>query len=213
MIRRAARLLLAIGCATSLAACITLFPKEKPAQLYRFGDHVTAQAGAGPGFAVRSAGFEFDRAAAGDAILTVSGDQVAYIGGARWAVAAPLLFEAAVRRGFDAPGGAVRLISAGEAGQAKFVMRLNVNRFEARYDAGPNAAPTIEVGLRAVLTRTADQSLVGAQLFEVKAPASDNSASAIAAAFDHATDDVVGQLVSWVAQTGASAQAAQASTP
>ena len=36
MIRRAARLLLVAGCATSLAACITLFPKEKPAQLFRF---------------------------------------------------------------------------------------------------------------------------------------------------------------------------------
>jgi len=208
MIRRAARLLIAAGCAACLAACITLFPKEKPAQLFRFGDRVTAPAGSGPAFAVRSVGFEFDRAAAGDAMLTVSGDQVAYISGARWAVPATLMFEAAVRRGFDAPGGTVRLINPGEGGQAKFILRLHVTHFEARYDAGPSAPPTIYVALRAVLTRTADQSLVGAQPLEVKASATDNSASAIAAAFDHATSDVVGQLVSWVNQTGGSAPTA-----
>ena len=208
MIRRAARLLIAAGCAACLAACITLFPKEKPAQLFRFGDLVTAPAGSGPAFAVRSVGFEFDRAAAGDAMLTVSGDQVAYISGARWAVPATLMFEAAVRRGFDAPGGTVRLINPGEGGQAKFILRLHVTHFEARYDAGPSAPPTIYVALRAVLTRTADQSLVGAQPLEVKASATDNSASAIAAAFDHATSDVVGQLVSWVNQTGGSAPTA-----
>jgi len=209
MIRRAARLLFAAGLATSLAACVTLFPKEKPAQLYRFGDHVTAPAaGAAPAFAVRNVGLEFDRAAAGDAILTVSGNQVAYISGARWAAPASLMFEAAVRRGFDAPGGTVRLIAPGEGGQAKFVMRLNVTHFEARYDAGPAAPPTIYVGLRAILVRTADQSVAGVQPFEVKAPAADNSAAAITEAFDHATGDVVGQLVSWVDQTGASAQAA-----
>ena len=210
MIRRAARLLIAAGCAACLAACITLFPKEKPAQLFRFGDRVTAPAGSGPAFAVRSVGFEFDRAAAGDAILTVSGDQVAYISGARWVAPATLQFEGAVRRGFDAPGGTVRLINPGEGGQAKFILRLNVTHFEARYEAGPSAPPTIYVALRAVLTRTADQSLVGAQPIEAKAAATDNSASAITAAFDHATGDVVGQLVGWVSQTGGSASTAQA---
>lgn len=204
MIRLARPLLVAVA-AVGLAACVTLFPKEKPAQLYRFGDHVAAPAASGPGFVVRTTPTAFDQAAASDAILTVTGDQVAYISNARWAVPAPLMFDAAVRRGFDAQGGSVRLISAADGGQAKLVMRLSVTQFEARYDAGPTAAPTIYVHMRAVLTRSADQSLVGAQPFEVKAPASDNSAASIAAAFDHATSDVVGQLVAWVDQTGASA--------
>lgn len=205
MIRRVARPLLLAGLALGLAGCVTLFPKETPAQLFRFGDHVSAPAASGAGFTVRDAGLDFDRAASGDAILAVNGEQVAYVGGARWAVAAPLMFEAAVRRAFDAPGGVVRLIQPGEGGQAQFAMRLNVTHFEARYESGPGAAPTIYIRLRAVLVRTADQSLAGSQPFEVKAPAAANSAGAIAAAFDRATSDVVGQLVGWVDQTGGAA--------
>ena len=215
MIRRVARVFLAAGVATSLAACsFTLFPREKPAQMFRFGEQVTAPAATGPGFVVRSAGLDFDRAAAGDAILTVTGQQVAYISGARWAAPAAVMFESAVRRGVDAPGGNVRLIVPGEGGgQAKFVLRLNVTHFEARYDSGPATAPTIYIGLRAVLLREADRSLVDATPIEAKALAGDNGASAIAAAFDHATSDVVSQLVSWVARTGAAAPTAQATTP
>ena len=205
MTRYVTRLTIAAALAASLAACVTLFPKETPAQLYRFGDHVAASPASGPGFAVRDAGLDFDQAAAGDAILAVNGDQVAYLGGARWAVAAPVMFDAAVRRGFDAPGSAVRLIAPGEAGQAKLVMRVIVTHFEARYESGPTAAPTVYVHLRAVLTRTADQSLVDTHPIDAKETASGNTASAIAAAFDHVTSDAVGQLVDWVDKTGAGA--------
>jgi cholesterol transport system auxiliary component len=208
MIRRAApRLVLAslivAGLCVALGGCVTLFPKQAPAQLYRFGETLQVPPASGSSFAVRNAGVDFDRSASSDAILTVDGNQVAYITGARWSYPAPVMFEAAVRRGFASPGGVVRLIQPGEAGPAQYAMRLNVTHFEADYDHGATAAPTIVVTVRATLTRFSDQSLAGSESFEAKIPASDNRVGAITAAFDQAASQVIGQLVGWVDQVGA----------
>ena len=202
MIRRALPGL-AVAALVALGGCVTLFPKETPVPLYRFGDTVQATPASGPSFAVRNAGLSFDQAASGDAIVTVTGDQVAYVSGGRWAAPAPMMFSAAVQRGFEASGGQVRLIQPGEAGQARYVMRLAVTHFEARYDNGPTAAPTVVVTLHASLTKSSDQGFAGAQEFRASVPASDNRVGAIAEAFDQATSQVVGQAVGWVEQTGA----------
>ncbi len=181
-----------------------MFPKEKPDELYRFGDDVPApQPASGPTFAVRSAGITFDQAAAGDLILTSEGDRVAYVAGGRWASPASVLFRAAVARGFGTNGQA-RLIEPGEAGRPQYTLRLDVSRFEARYEHGQTAAPTVTVSLRATLIKTDDPSQAAAQEFDAAVPAGDNRIGAIADAFGQATDQVVTKLVGWVDQTGAS---------
>jgi len=205
--RRAAPLIaasaLAGALATALGGCVTLFPKETPAPLYRFGENVPATAAGGPAFTVRLVGFNFDQAAAGDEIMTVSGDQVAYVSGGRWVSPAATLFGAALRKGFA--GGSARLLEGGEAGQAPLVMRLAVTRFEADYDHGATAPPTVQVSVRATLTRAADQSLIDSKEFDVSMPASDNRLGPITDAFDKATDEAVGQLVGWVDEKGGGA--------
>ena len=88
-----------LGCL--LVGCISLLPKQKPAQLYRFGASAspTAPHAAGPGrFSVQAVPMGFARDAASDTILTVTGDQAAYIAGSRWVTSASSLFEAAVTR-------------------------------------------------------------------------------------------------------------------
>ena len=101
----------------TLAGCISLFPKTKPSQLYRFGAPAMATAPTTPAagsFAVRLAPIGFPVAAAADRILTVSGEQVAYVSGGRWVTAAATLFEAAVTQTFDTRGGPARLLARGE---------------------------------------------------------------------------------------------------
>ncbi|HTX51684.1 MAG TPA: ABC-type transport auxiliary lipoprotein family protein [Caulobacteraceae bacterium] len=198
-----ASLALAGALAGALGGCVTLFPKETPATLYRFGEDVPAAAASGPGFAVRLVGFTFDPAAGGDQIMTVTGDEVAYVGDGRWVSPASTMFSAAVRKGFA--GGSVRLLEPGEAGQAPLTMRLTVSRFEADYDHGAGAAPTVQVTLRATLSRTADQSLVDAKEFDVSMPAGDNRLGPITDAFDKATNQAVSQLVGWVDEKGGGA--------
>ena len=111
--------LLAAAAATLLAGCISLFPTTDPAQLYRFGTtapQVQGTASGGPGFGVFLAVIGFDRAAAGDRILTVTGTQAAYIKGARWVTSSASLFDSALQHAFDADRGPARLVDRGEIG-------------------------------------------------------------------------------------------------
>ncbi len=193
-----------------MAGCISLLPKQKPAQLYRFGISAPPAAAGRPagaaGFAVQVVPMSFERAAAGDGILTVTGDEAAYIAGSRWLTSASSLFEAAVTRAFDARGGPARLVPRGETVRADYALKLDVRTFEARYDHGQQAAPTVMVELYAGLVpRTG--GVVGAppaqRIFQAAVPASENRAGAIAEAFDAAVAKVLGDLTAWVDAKGA----------
>jgi cholesterol transport system auxiliary component len=194
------RLCLASATALSLSGCISLLPKTKPAQLYRFtppgvaapSAPVTANA-----VGVFESGGEFQRESASDRILTVTGPHVAYIADARWAAPAQVLFDEAMDAAFEGSGGHVRLTPRGAPTSTDYVLRLDVRNFEARYDAGPTAAPTIVVQLHALLTRDRNRTLVSEQGFEARVPASDNRVTAIVNAFGQATKQVLDQLVAW----------------
>ena len=190
----------------SLAGCISVFPKEAPEQLYRFGGdpppvEKTSAPSAGS-FTVQSNPTSFDRAAAGDAILTITGNQAAYIKGSRWVSPAATLFDAAVTRAFDANHGSARLIPRGEAARADYVMKLDIRTFETRYVDGPGAPPVVMVEVYADLTRTADRTLAGEHIFKARIPVDENRAGAIARAFDKATSRVLGELVVWTNNKG-----------
>jgi cholesterol transport system auxiliary component len=201
MTRTSALLRLALGgaCALALSGCISLLPKSKPSTLYRFGQAVSAEAGA-PATAgqvgVLRAGGIFQRESAGDRILTVTDGKVAYIAETRWVAPAAVLWDEALMAAFDADPGQVRLLSRGEPGSADYILRVDVRNFEAHYDAGPKAAPTVLVRVRAVLTgRTGGPA--GEQIFEVRKPAADNRVGAIVSAYDAAVRDALKDLLAW----------------
>jgi cholesterol transport system auxiliary component len=197
---RLAAMALALALSASLAGCITLFPKEKPVQLYRFDAAVQPAPSSARPFAVRTSVSDFDPAAAGDRIMTVDGDQIAYVSDGRWSSPASQLFDQAVAHGFAAPGDAARLV--GPSGKADFRLHLTVSHFEARYPSGPTSAPTIVVVVRATLERQSDLSHVATQEFEADVPAGENRVGPIVQAFDQAATKVVGDLVAWVDQKG-----------
>jgi cholesterol transport system auxiliary component len=197
------RVLGAAACALALSGCISLLPKSKPAQLYRFDGAAPPSAAAvetsTPPFAVVKGFGSFDRAAAGDRILTLDGDRAAYISEARWVAPAAVLFDQAVARAFDENSGPARLLGRGQrTAKPLYYLRLDVRDFATVYDHGPKAAPTVVVRVRAGLTRTENLATVSEQTFEAKAPAAENRVSAIAAAYDKAVGDVLSRLVAWV---------------
>ncbi len=204
MIRTAAKALTVTALALSLSGCISLFPKAKPASLYRFGESDVSVPKGPPGamFGVLKAPSAFTRAAAGDRILTSSNGEVAYIADARWVSPAFVLFEEAVARAFQNDPGRARLIGRGEVAKADLVLRLEVRTFEADYVNGPKAAPEVVVRVRGVLNRNSDRALVGDQVFEARVKAADNRVSAIVPAFDQATAKVLGDVVAWTNAAG-----------
>lgn len=204
---------LAALCA-SLSACISLLPKSDPSQLYRFDGELRAETEApaprpATRFAVVRSGGGFVQAASNDQIMTINGDQVAYIAKARWVSPASTLFNEAMTMAFNKNEGAARLLSRGEVGKADYALRVDVTRFEAIYDRGADAAPNIMVALRVTLV-AADRTLAGSDLLEANVRASDNRISAIVAAFDTAVGQVLNQLVTWTNQTGSAPAAAAA---
>jgi len=202
MIRRAARGLaaaaLALTLPLALGGCISLFPKQEPAALYSFGMTGVAPAQTQPArFTVLTQALGFDRIASTDRILTVNGNEVAYIKGARWAAPAPSLFASAEERAFDIVGGPARLVGPGE-GRPDALLKLDVLRFEARYTNGMTAPPTIVVRVHARLIRASDRAVAGERVFEASVPAADNRVGPISQAFDQATTGVLTDLVTWV---------------
>jgi cholesterol transport system auxiliary component len=194
--------LAAIGaCALAVSGCISLLPKSKPAQLYRFGPApaaAAAKAPASPAVAVFRTNGSFQAEAADDRILTVGEGKAAYIAQSRWVAPAEVLFNEAVSQAFDASP--VRLIARGQQGRFAYALRIDVRNFETRYDAGLKAAPTVVVRVHAALSRS-DQSNVGEQEFSARVPAADNRVGAIVQAYDKAVGDVVGKLVIWTEAT------------
>ena len=205
---QAVRVFTGAAVALSLSGCVSLFPKDDPAQLYRFdGEPPSAEQSAGrpaTQFGVVRAGGSFTRAASGDRILTVNGSTVAYVADSRWVAPAVTLFDEALTRAFDVNSGAARLVSRGQAAKADYSLRVDVARFEAVYDQGAKAAPLVVVSLRVALTRD-DRTLAGADLIEAQVRASDNRVSAIVAAFDKAVGEVLNGLVAWTNRTGVAA--------
>lgn len=213
---RALALAAVLAASVGLAGCISLFPKAKPATLYRFGAGAApaAAAPAAPatpaagGFAILRGPTGFARAAAGDQILTVTNGEAAYIAQGRWVSPAVVLFDEAVDRAFDADNGRARLVTRGEVARTDYTLKLDVRTFEARYVNGEKAAPEVVVAVRALLTRNSDSALVGEQMFEARVAAGDNRIGAIAAAFDTAVTQTLRDLVAWTNGRGAPAAAA-----
>jgi cholesterol transport system auxiliary component len=196
--RRLAKTLLVAAMLVPLGACISLFPKSKPVQLYRFELPATETTTVNPQVGVLLSPIDFQAASASDRILTMTGGEAAYVKDARWVSPATILFEEAVLRAFR--GGRTRLLQRGDVAQAQYALKLGVQTFETQYDA-PGGAPEVIIAVHALLSRNADRVVVGDQVFTARAQASENRMGGIVPAYDQALRDVMGQLTGWVNST------------
>lgn len=195
-----AMLALAAVASVALAGCVSLFPKAEPAQLYRFGGDHASQPGAGASSAqvgLALSPIDFYTAAAGDRIMTVTGSEVAYIAGARWAVSAKVLFSDALDQAFERDARVVSLINRREMRTSNLLLDVDVNAFEARYENGREAPPTAVVAIDVRIIKFPERTVVAHRVIEVRQPASENRQSAIVAALDTATTGALKQLVEW----------------
>lgn len=193
------RMAVLVAISLVLSGCITLLPKAKAVDLYRFGQPASAgveTVQTGTVGVVRATG-GFQREAAGDRLVTIASGKVALIAEARWVSPAVTLWDEAVLAAFDADNGRVRLIARGEPGRAAYVLRLDVRNFEVLYENGPKASPTVLVRVRAALTSNEDRGLVGERIFEARITPSDNKLSEIVPAYDRAVAEVLKQVIGW----------------
>ena len=198
-------LALALAGAALLAGCVTVLPPAPPAQLYRFGvdadgpataaGPLVAAAPGGIGPALALTGVILPRAAAGDGLLAVTGDEAAYLARARWVSPAAVLMQEAAERAFSARPGGVRLLRRDEVGPAAAALSLDVRDFEVRY-AAAGATPVVRVTVQATITRR-DGVTAAERTFSVDQPAAENRLSAIVPAYDAATRQVLVEVAAW----------------
>jgi cholesterol transport system auxiliary component len=184
----------------ALSGCISLLPKTPPVQMFQVGRSPPPASGAvaasGPGVGVLLTTVTLPHAAMSDSILTITGDQAAYVAGARWTTPAVVMVQEDAQSAFNAHSGPVHLVQRGDFAGASALLGLDLADFEARYDNGASLPPTIVVSIRATLSRPAGEA-IASQTFTVKQPAADNRIAPIAAAFDMATSQALSLVVAW----------------
>jgi cholesterol transport system auxiliary component len=182
--------------AITLAGCGSLLGGGKPADLYRFGQGASATEPTAPArrVGILRAGGTFQREAAGDRILTVTGGKAAYIAETRWVAPASVLWDQALVAAFSPSP--VRLLARGQPGAADYILRVDVRNFEAHYDNGPKAAPNVLVRVHISLSGRSGGP-AGETEFQVMQRAADNRVGAIVDAYDAAVKKVLQDLVAW----------------
>ncbi|MGN6364916.1 ABC-type transport auxiliary lipoprotein family protein [Asticcacaulis taihuensis] len=207
------------GAAIALTGCVTLLPKTKPAQLYRFGytPELVEQKAEAAGTAGRAVGMAptgivfgtvtFPQDSAGDRIVTVEGSEVAYVAEARWTSAASGLFKDAISTGFARGGQSVTLEPRGPTA-ANFRLDISVRKFETDYKRN---RPTVSVALDARLIRLSDRMVVGQKFISADIPVRKSDMSLMADGYNEATTQVVTSLIDF--SEDALANYAQTATP
>jgi cholesterol transport system auxiliary component len=207
------------GAAIALTGCVTLLPKTKPAQLYRFGytPELVEQKAEAAGTAGRAVGMAptgivfgtvtFPQDSAGDRIVTVEGSEVAYVAEARWTSAASGLFKDAISTGFARGGQSVTLEPRGPTA-ANFRLDISVRKFETDYKRN---RPTVSVALDARLIRLSDRMVVGQKFISADIPVRKSDMSLMADGYNQATTQVVTSLIDF--SEDALANYAQTATP
>lgn len=210
MIRLSSVAVVAVGLA--LSGCAVLKSPD-PIQTYRFGT-VPAFGGVDQGSVpscsptgVNLRRVEFNTAARGDQILTATGNETAYIGGARWVGQASTLFEEALQDGF-ASGAPCLRVTSGPLTRDGLSLSVDVRRFETVYSA-PGAVPEVKVAVSVQLLRRGDRSIIKDARFDIVKPVTENRVGPIVAAYNEATADTVRQIVEWTVREVAAAPPVQ----
>ena len=202
------------GSALALSGCISIFPKQAAAQLYRFGTEAGAPAPTERGSDARTAlilpPVTLPRASAGDQLLTVTGDEAAYVAGARWVSPAAVLWEEGLRGAFASRSARTRLLTRTEVGTGEAFLRVTVHACSKRsYDqphgGGPHGARAPVGGRAAPTEPMAGFASTPAPSRFRRSQASENRLGPIVAAYDHAVEEVTAALIAWTDANAASA--------
>lgn len=197
-----ARTLLLAGAALALSGCITLLPETGSSALYRLSNHVPVQGEINHDApAVRVTRPVAARALANDRVALDTGNgSLAYMAGATWVSAAPVLVQELIIDTFDRRSTALVAARPDEGVTTRWDLRLELRRFEAVYDQGSGAAPRVDVTIRARLIDAANREVSSVRTFEVSQRAEGNRQPLIIDAFSRATSDLSRELVDWASE-------------
>lgn len=187
-----------------LAGCGALLGGGPPDQLYRFSAASPPKSSGADGRVIPTARtvlllmpVRFATEIDGDRLLASRGFEALYIKGLRWVAPTPTLFDEAVRSTFRFRTPWIALTDRRAGGPADHGLQIRVDRFEARYEAGPKAAPTIRIDGEATLVDARTHTPIGSYRLLAEQRASSADAAAVVAAFDRAAATATVGMVDW----------------
>jgi cholesterol transport system auxiliary component len=182
----------------ALAGCASLLGVAPPGHLYR----LTADSRS-PGSLPHVGGVLIvDRPQAPAGIdttriaLSRSPISLDYYADSEWTDRVPALLQGAILASFE-NSGAITAIDRESIGlRASFILETQLRHFEAEYAAGVGL-PRVWVAVVVRLVAMPRRALVAQAAFERRVPAAADNIPDVVAAFNAATDAVIGDVVSW----------------
>jgi cholesterol transport system auxiliary component len=185
-----------------VAACVSLLPESEPVSVYRLSSPEPREwAGNSDNWTIIEIELpQAPRGLAGDDIALVrDGQSLAYVQGARWISPAPSLVQNLVIDTFNAEQNRLAPARPEDGVRADYELHLDLRQFEADYESGTGAAPTVRVRIGARLVAERGRRFVGARVFSAERRADANRTGAIVDAFDEAAVSLSREIAGWAA--------------
>lgn len=141
-----------------------------------------------------------------DIALTRAPLRYEYYAHGEWVDRAGRLLGSAITRTFENDPRILAVSDRSTQAGGDFALSVDMRNFEAVYANGAGV-PSVKIAFYAKLVRLRGGRIVAARLFEVDAPAADDSLSAVAAAFAQASRKVLGEAREWTLSEGEKAWA------
>ncbi|AFO46214.1 MULTISPECIES: ABC-type transport auxiliary lipoprotein family protein [Pseudomonas] len=188
--------LLTLTVSMSLVSACSILPKSEPVDLYRLPVNQPSRTAPPLEWSLRLNKPLASEVLAGPRIAVIpQGDVISSYKGARWSDAAPVLLRNRLLDGFQRDGQVQRLSADDSNLQADYELAGELQAFQSEYR--PGGAVEVVIRYDARLVKGRDQRIQASKRFEIRQPLADKQVSAVVAGFGLASDQLVGQVVSW----------------
>ena len=188
--------LLTLTASMSLVSACSILPKSEPVDLYRLPVNQPSRTAPPLEWSLRLNKPLASEVLAGPRIAVIpQGDVISSYKGARWSDAAPVLLRNRLLDGFQRDGQVQRLSADDSNLQADYELAGELQAFQSEYR--PGGAVEVVIRYDARLVKGRDQRIQASKRFEIRQPLADKQVSAVVAGFGQASDQLVGQVVSW----------------
>ena len=188
--------LLALAAALSLTGACSILPQSEPVDIYRLPVNQASHSATPVDWSLRLNKPLASETLAGPRIAVIpQGDVLSSYKGARWSDPVPLLVRNRLLDGFQRDGRVQRLSADDSNLQADYELAGELQAFQSEYR--PGGAVEVVIRYDARLVQGRDQRILASKRFEIRQPLADKQVSAVVAGFGQASDQLVGQVVSW----------------
>jgi len=120
-----------------------------------------------------------------------------YFAGMRWSDAAPQMLQPLLVNALQSGGRYEAVLAAPSRAAADLLLEVELRRFEAAY-AAVGAAPRVRVEMHATLVDARRGQRISSLLASAEAEAAANRRGEVVAAFERATVEAIGEIVTWL---------------